>query len=173
MNTLKTTMNFSFLIGISLLANTANAMLNCSDVTYGSNNYFDNMEKLAVEARLPNNYFNRYHEAVVSDLCKGDKKSVESWIDNGYVKRSEVEGIKEVLGLNKRSSTGSSYQYSRKRFYDDMNLSSVAADNVAQYYTKKPNSKCGKLAKSALEGNPRAIKTLQSDPKYCIWNYSK
>ena len=171
MNILKTTMNCSFLIGISLLANTANAMLNCSDVTYGSDDYFDNMEKLAIEARLPDNYFNRYHESVVSDLCKGDIEAVESSIDYGFVKRSEVEGIKEALGMDKRSSIGRRYQYSREKLSYEMGLSSAFSDNVAQYYTQKPNSKCGKLAKSALDGNPISIKTLQSYPEYCIWNY--
>ncbi len=172
MNLIKLSVNFSAILGAALFANTANAMLDCSDVVYGNDNYFDNMQKLAEEARLPNNYFNRYHESVVSDLCKGDIESVQSWIDNGYVKRSEVEGIKEVLGLDERSSAGLSFQYSRDRFYNDMNLALVHADNVAQFYTRKPDSQCGKLAKSALEGNPRAIKTLQSNPEYCTWDYS-
>lgn len=170
---IKLLVNFSAILGAILLANTANAILNCSDVTYGSDDYFDNMEKLAVEARLPDNYFNRYHESVISDLCKGDTTTAESWIDNGYVKRSEVEAIKEVLGLDERSSQGSSYQYSREKFSHEMGLSSAFSDNVAQYYTQKPNSKCGKLAKSAIEGNPRSIKVLQDYPEYCIWRYDQ
>lgn len=172
MNLIKLSVKFSAILGFTILANTANAMLDCSDVVYGNDNYFDNMEKLAIEARLPDNYFNRYHESVVSDLCKGNMNDIESSIDYGFVKRSEVEGIKEALGLDKRSSIGRRYQYSREKFSYEMGLSSAFSDNVAQYYTQKPNSKCGKLAKSALDGNPRSIKTLQSYPEYCIWNYS-
>lgn len=171
MNKLKIIINFGLLISSLIWFNSASAVLDCSDVTYGSDSYFDNMEKLALEARLPDNYFNRYHEDVVSDLCKGNPEDIESLIDDGYVKRSEVEGIKEVLGLDGQSSIGSSYQYSKEKFSREMGLSSAFSDNVAQYYTQKPDSKCGKLAKSALEGNPRSIKVLQSDPKYCIWNY--
>lgn len=163
------TVGMSF--GIALIANAANAMLTCNDVSYGNKNYHENMEQLAIEARLPGNYFNRYHETIISELCKGKTDVAESWIDYGYVKRSEVEGIKETLGLNKQSALGSSYQYSSIKFRYEMGLSSAFSDNVAQYYTKRPASKCGQLAKSAIEGNPRAIKTLQSYPKYCIWNY--
>ena len=173
MKLIKLTTKATALLGVALLANSANAVLSCSDVTYGSDNYFDNMEKLAIEARLPDNYFNRYHESVVSDLCKGNMDEIESSIDYGFVKRSEVEGIKEALGMDERSSQGSSYQYSREKFSHEMGLSSAFSDNVAQYYIQKPNSKCGKLAKSAIEGNPRSIKVLQDYPEYCTWDYDE
>jgi hypothetical protein len=52
-----------------------------------------------------------------------------------------------------------------------MGLCSACADNVAQYYTKEPNSRYGKLAKQALEGNPSAVKELQSFPSFCQWKY--
>jgi len=49
--------------------------------------------------------------------------------------------------------------------YDDldnkflqMGLCSACADNVAQYYLKQPNSRCAKLARSALDGNPDATR---------------
>lgn len=173
MKLIKLTTKITALLSVAILANTANALLDCSDLTYGSDNYFDNMEKLAIEARLPDNYFNRYHESVVSDLCKGNMNDIESSIDYGFVKRSEVEGIKEALGLDKRSSIGRRYQYSRERLSYEMGLSSAASDNVAQYFTQEPNSKCGKLAESALKGNPKSIKVLQSEPEYCIWDYGK
>lgn len=149
---------------------TVNAGIKCSDVTYGTENYIDNMEKLAKQARLPDDYFNRYHEDVVSALCEGNNKDIKDLIDNGFVKSSEVEAIKEVLGKNKRSEEGKSYGYSKEKFLA-MGLYPIIADNVAQFYTKKPNSKCGKLAKQALEGNPDAISELQSDPSYCTWKY--
>lgn len=159
---------FTLLFG--LVPFSANAGVKCSDVKYGNENYHQKMEELAKLARLPDAYYNRYHEDVVSDLCKGNLKGVNSSIDNGFVKKSEVESIKEVLGIDNRSDTGKSYGYAKQKF-SEMGLCSACADNVAQHYTKKPNSKCGKLAKQALEGNPSAIGNLQSFPTYCKWKY--
>lgn len=148
----------------------ASASVKCSDVTYGNTSYREKMEELAKLARLADGYYSRYHEGVVSDLCKGDTKGVESLIDSGFVKRSEVEAIKEALGIDNRSDNGKSYGYSRQKF-EDMGLCSACADNVAQHYTKKPNSECGRIAKQALEGNPNAIEKLQTFPVYCEWKY--
>jgi len=53
----------------------------------------------------------------------------------------------------------------------EMGLCSACADNVAQYYLKQPSSQCAKLAKSALEGDPEALRTLQDAPSYCVWHY--
>jgi hypothetical protein len=147
-----------------------NAAVKCSDVKYGNENYHEKMEELAKLARLPDGYYNRYHEDVVSDLCKGNAKGIKALIDSGFVKKSEVEAIKEVLGIDNRSDIGKSYGYSKEKFLD-MGLCSACADNIAQYYTKKPSSKCGKLAKQALEGNPNSIEELQSFPSYCTWKY--
>jgi len=149
--------------------------IQCSDVKYGNPNYHENMEKLAKGAGLPDNYYSRYHEDVVSRLCSGDTKEINKLIDNGYVKSKEVEAIAKVLGKtykskDKRSETGTSYGYSKEKFLS-MGLCNACADNVAQYYTKKPDSPCGKLAKQALEGNPDAISKLVKYPDYCIWKY--
>lgn len=88
-------------IGAGLgLASMSALALDCSEVVYGNDNYFDNMQLLAEEAELPDNYFNRYHESLVSDLCKGDEDSAFGWVDSGYVDKSEYSRIKNVLGLN-------------------------------------------------------------------------
>jgi hypothetical protein len=157
-------------LAFEVLPFSVNARVQCSDVKYGNENYHEKMEELAKLARLPDSYYSRYHEDIVSDLCKGNTKGVKSSIDNGSVKKSEVEAIKEALGIDNRSDAGKSYGFSRQRF-SDIGLCSACADNVAQHYTKKPNSKCGKLAKQALEGNPNAIDELQSFPSYCEWKY--
>lgn len=157
-------------VSLSMMFTLSHALVNCDSVNTNNENYIENMEELALQARLPDNYFNRYHEDVVSDMCKGNEESIDSAIDYGYVKRSEVESIRESLGLDKRSDIGASYEYSRQKFYG-LGLSSAKADNVAQFYTKEPNSQCGKLAKHALEGNPRSIAELQTSPDYCTWDY--
>ena len=166
---------FQNLIIAAMLAGStisAQAAIDCDSVSPSNEHYIESMEALATQARLPDNYFTRYHEDVVSDMCKGDEESINSAIDYGYVKRSEVESIRESLGLDKRSDIGVSYEYSRQKF-SGLGLSSAASGNIADFYTKKPHSQCGRLAKRALEGNPRAITELQSSPNYCVWDYSE
>ena len=53
----------------------------------------------------------------------------------------------------------------------DLGLCSACADNVANYLMSKPNSRCTRLAKKALNGNENAIDVLVSNPDYCVWNY--
>jgi hypothetical protein len=151
------------------------AGIQCSDVKYGNPNYSENMDMLAKEAGLPDSYYSKYHEDVVSSLCSGDTKHIDMLIDYGFVKSKEVDAIAKVLGKTykfkgKKSKIGTRYGYSREKF-ESMGLCAACADNVAQYYTKKPNSPCGKLAKQALEGNPDAISKLVEFPDYCIWKY--
>jgi len=155
----------SFFISIITLTNTANAMLSCKDVKHGNENYFDNMQKLAADARLPDGYFHRYHESVVSGLCgEGDKEYIETLIETGYVARSEVQAIKEALGLDKQYLKGIKYQSIKEKF---SYLGSAGSGNVTYYYIYEPESKCGQLAKRALQGNKQAIETLQSGVNYC------
>ena len=157
------------------------AAVRCADVKWGSPHYAEKMEELAQRAHLPDNYFNRYHEDVVVNLCTEknalkdltDSKKIiglKTLIDDGYVEASEVESIKNVLGLSNRSEGGQSFGYSKQRFIK-IGLCNACADNVARYYTKKPESKCGVLARKALEGNPSAIEDLLASPKYCEWKY--
>ena len=155
-------------------ANKAFAQISCSDLKYGNPNYHEKMDELAERTGLPDNYWSRYHESVVSDLCSGDIKDIDKLIDNGFVKPQEVQGIARVLGKTyepkQRSDTGKSYGYSKKRILE-MGACSACADNIAQYFSKKPNSPCGQLAKQALGGNPDAIKKLVAFPDYCQWTY--
>lgn len=53
----------------------------------------------------------------------------------------------------------------------EMGLCSACADNVATFYVRKPSSKCAKLAKQALEGNPIAAEKLLGFPDYCKWGW--
>lgn len=174
------TKSLCFALAMVLAPLVAYAGVECSDVVYGSENYSDKMEELATIAKLPDNYYTRYHEDAVKDICSGNAGEIQDLIDSGYVKASEVEAIMKALGkstpgLKKavkapRSEEGKSYSAARKKF-SDMGLCSACADNVAQYYTKKPDSPCGKLAKQALEGNPKAVEKLKTFPSYCEWQY--
>ena len=157
-----------------VLAVPAFAQVSCSDVKYGNPNYHEKMDVLAARAKLPDNYWSRYHEDVVRDLCNGNVKDVDGLIDAGFVKPQEAQNIARVLGKTykpkQRTETGKSYEYSRRKF-TEMGACNACADNIAQYYTKKPDSPCGKLAKQALEGNSEATKKLVTFPDYCQWKY--
>lgn len=50
----------------------------------------------------------------------------------------------------------------------DFGMSSAGADNASRKYIKNPSGQCGRLVKSALEGNPDARRTLSKHPKFCL-----
>jgi hypothetical protein len=151
--------------------------IKCSDVTYGTDSYFEKMEALSKKAGLsPDGNFSRYHEDVVKALCSGDTQDVTNSIDGGFVEAKDVNAISKILGISytvkARSESGKSYGYSKEKFIS-MGLCSSCADNIAQFYTQKPSSPCGVLAKQALEGNPEAVSKLQESPDYCNWEYQE
>ena len=154
--------------------NSVCAQITCRDVKYGNPNYQKNMNELAKRAQLPDNYWNRQHESVVTDLCNGNIRDIDKLIDDGFVRPQEVQNIAQVLGktykAHQRSEAGKSYRAAKEKFRD-MGACEACADNIAQYYTKKPDSPCGELAKQALEGNSDAISKLVSFPDYCKWKY--
>ena len=171
MSMVKMLIKLSALASVMAIASTGNAALSCKNVTYGDPNYLDDyMERLVIEARLRDGYFSRYHESLVSDLCNSDNnennEDIEWLIETGYVLRSEIQSIKEVLGLDKQYLRGLRYQSIRSKF-DDMGIASAGASNATEAYINEPDSKCGKLAKSALQGNIQSIKTLRSGDGAC------
>jgi hypothetical protein len=143
----------------------------CAFVSYDNPNYSDNMEALAKKASLPGGYYTRYHEDLVKALCQGDLKEVNSLIDNGDVSAHDTTRIKQALTETPpRTDAGRSYGYSKQKFIA-MGLCMACADNAAQWYVQRPTSRCGMLAKHALEGDPDAVKELQTFPSYCTWEY--
>ena len=165
---------FASVILMLVAATSGCAQITCKDVKYGSPDYQKNMDELAKRANLPDNYWNRYHESVVSDLCSGNIKGVDKIVDDGSVKAQEAQNIAKVLGKtykpSQRSETGRSYAEAKAKFVE-MGACAACADNIAQYYTKSPDSQCGKLAKQALEGNQDSISKLIAFPDYCKWKY--
>jgi hypothetical protein len=150
------------------------AQISCQDLKYGNPRYSDKMDELAKQAELPGNYWNRYHEDAVRYFCKGDIKGVDKLVDSGMVKAQEAIAIGKVLGKTYKqkpiSEVGKTYASSKKKFVE-MGACSACADNVAQYYSRSPDSRCGKLAQQALDGNKDAIEELVAFPDYCKWKY--
>lgn len=156
--------------GSLILTGSAFAQISCMDVQYDNPNYTDKMDELAKQARLPDDYWNRYHESVIRSLCRGDVAEVDDLINQGSVKAKEVQSIAKVLGKTykpkQRSEAGKKFGYAKEKFLK-MGACSACADNIANYYVNQPNSSCGKLAKKALEGHSDAIKKLVAFPDYC------
>lgn len=106
--------------------------------------------------------FNKYHEGLLSQLCKGDTEGIQWYIDNDYVLKSEVESIIKILGLKfdieikNQSEEGKRIVEARNKFYG-IGLCSACASNSAYYFVVEPNSKCRKIARKALEGDKQAI----------------
>lgn len=153
-----------------IMTGSAFAQISCTDVQYGNPNYGDKMDELARQAKLPDDYWNRYHESAVSSLCRGDIAGVDDLVNQGSVKAKEVQSIAKVLGKTykpkQRSETGKRFGYAKEKFLQ-MGACSACADNISNYYVNQPNSPCGKLAKKALEGNSDAVKKLVAFPDYC------
>lgn len=164
-------------IGLSMAVTFSHAALECKDIESSNYDAPENMQTLAIEARLIDGYASRYHEAVVWELCgyggeDGNADDfVKKMIDAGYVRRSEVESIKEVLGLDKRSPAGKNYEYAYIKFINDIGLSTAESSNVASFYANQPNSECGKIAKRALAGDRTAIKKLEKEDNICTSGY--
>ena len=49
----------------------------------------------------------------------------------------------------------------------DLGMCNACADNAAAFYVKMPASRCAKLVRQALEGNPTAVSNLEDMPDYC------
>jgi hypothetical protein len=150
------------------------AAVSCQDLVYGSATYGDKMGELAVQARLPDASWSRYHESIVAGLCGAKPKDVADIVDSGSVPAAEAERIAAVLGKTYRRRQPSDIQKkyaSSKTEFIEMGACSACADHMAQYYSKKPSSRCARLAQQALDGDSQAIAELVDYPTYCRWAY--
>jgi hypothetical protein len=152
----------------------AHAATRCADLVYGSAAYQNKMDELAIRAKLPDAAWNRYHEMIVAGLCGGKAAEVDEIVDAGSVTAGEAQRIAAALGKRYRPEpvldTGRSYA-SAKAELITMGICNACADNIAQYYTRKPESLCAKLAQRAFDGDSRAIDQLNTFPDDCVWPY--
>ena len=130
----------------------------CKEVINGQ--YLSDIEKWEKRGKFG---FSREIEDLMLGFCKhGDTSRIQTYIDFGYVEKSEVESIIKLLGLKfdieikNQSEEGKRIAEARNKFYD-MRLCSACASSAAYYFVVKPNSKCGKIARKALEGDKKAI----------------
>jgi hypothetical protein len=89
--------NFIAGLALTLLACNCSAAISCSDVEYGTQSYQANLAKLAVEAKLPADYWNRRHEDLVRMICKQGGKGLQEEIAAGTAKKADVSRLIEAL----------------------------------------------------------------------------
>jgi hypothetical protein len=146
----------------------------CSELAYANARHGESMDALARLARLPGGTWNRYHETLVAGLCEGRGDAVRALVDDGSVPTAEAERIAAVIGkpyrARPRAASGKRYAAARAQFAD-MGACSACADNIAQFYVKKPASQCARLAARAISGDAQAVGTLVEFPDYCAWKY--
>lgn len=125
----------AFILGF-ISVNSAFAQVSCRNVKRDNPNYEQNMDKLAKLARLPDNYWSRYHEDVVSGLCSGNIKIVDMTVDGGVVKLKEVQSIARVLGKSYKPKPRSKKEkrHARERLSEmgDVRLVQTILRNTAQ-----------------------------------------
>ncbi len=86
-----------------------------------------------------------------------------AWEDEDTISRS-------VNVDRERNSVDDLKRYDLENKLLEMGLCTACADNVATYFLTKPDSRCAKLAKKALQGNANALKQLIAFPDDCKWN---
>jgi hypothetical protein len=151
------------------------AGVSCKSLVPGSTKYFQNMDELARQAKLPDSTWDRNHETVVSYICSGQLEDVDQLVESRVLPAAEAERIGAVLGkvYRAKQSGAIAKDYATvKAEFIQMGLCNACADNVAQHYLKNPDSECAGLAKRALAGDSRAIDELATAfPDFCQWEY--
>jgi len=152
----------------ALISSYAYADIQCDEVIYSKTNYIENMEKLAIAAKLPDNYFNKYHQEVVKHLCSGELNKINKLVDYGHVKAKEAESIAQVLGKQykapARSEEGKLYQSVYLKLLESGACNSCAS-NAADEYVQNPKGSIAKLVQTALTGDKNAITILNESNK--------
>jgi hypothetical protein len=146
----------------------------CKDLTYGSPRYAQRMDELAAQAKLPDGSWNRYHESFVAALCGAKTVEMYKLVDSGSVSADEAEQIATALDKTyrpRRIAKISNKVASSKAKLIEMGVCAACADNIAQYYSRKPRSRCAKLAQRALSGDAAAASKLINFPAECRWAY--
>lgn len=131
------------------------------------------MRRLALAAKLPDDAYTRYHEAVAAAMCDGDSKTINELVDSGYLSYGEAKAMQDVIASElpvhlstQRTSEGLRFEEAWKGLRE-LGLCSACASDVATFYAKTPTSRCGILATRALEGDEQALEELESEPEFC------
>jgi len=157
-----------FLILMLLTSYSSTASVSCNDIHNWNGTGADPREKLAIEAKLPNDYYSRYHEDVWYLLCEtpNDIKQIDALVDNGYVSALEAESIAKVLGKQYTAKPLTENGKLYNRIYTSLNsigLCTACSGNLASaYVADKKGSYFRQLVDGAISGDKRFIYVLNA-----------
>jgi hypothetical protein len=159
--------NLFFILTLLLVCD-ANAAVSCNDLGNWNGNGDDPREKLAKEAKLPSDYYSRYHEDVWYILCKtpNDIKQIDELVDNGYVTALEAESIAKVLGKKYTAKPLSEEGKLYNRVYTSLTsigiCNACSSNFAAAYLANKKDSYFRQLVDGAIGGDKAFIYVLNS-----------
>lgn len=87
--------------------------------------------------------------------------------------RVDADGLHEIIVDRRRNSAAALRRDDIENQLLEFGMCSACADNAAQHYVTMPSGTCGRLVKSALEGNPQSQAELVDDPEYCRYDYTR
>jgi hypothetical protein len=147
------------------------ALMKCQDVKYGSQNWSENMDKLAKLASLPNGYWNREHEDIIYDICE-DRSNAKSGIDNkveyGLVTESGAESIARVLGYKYKAPARTAKGVKYEKIFQALvaqEFCNACASNIASAVTELGDKDFNQIVTAALNGDSFAKKELEPLPE--------
>ncbi len=80
-------------------ANGRERVPSCAEIKYGTPEYHARMADLVRAAGMQGleSNFHKYHEALVSDLCRGDARSAAGLVRDGFLGAKEAEAIRKLI----------------------------------------------------------------------------
>ena len=140
--------------------------MTCSDFERQNGYNTDSLERFNRIVQIDFN--NDILAYIVSLLCKNDIKKLERGIDNGSYTYSAAERVKVALGLDhisiseKRSIAGLKFEQAVINLRD-IDLCRACIGVAAEYYVRKPDTKCAKLVGKVLAGDKKAENKLKGN----------
>ncbi|GDX55539.1 hypothetical protein LBMAG29_08490 [Methylophilaceae bacterium] len=143
--------------------------VSCKDLSDYKGEDDDPRQRLAIEAKLKDDYWNRYHESVWFYLCNDpiDINGIDSIVDRGYVNALEVESIAKVLGKPYKAITrtedGRLYEIINQKL-SNLGLCTACSSNLASAYVDdKKIGHVRQIVDGALSGNKSYIFMLKNN----------
>ncbi len=151
-----------------LASYSSTASVSCNDLHRWNGTGADPREKLAIEAKLPDDYYSRYHEDVWYVLCKtpNDTKHIDELVDQGYVSALEAESIAKILGKQYAAKPLTEKGKLYNRIYNSLNnigLCAACSSNLTSaYVADKKGSYFRQLVDGAIKGDERFVYVLNA-----------
>jgi hypothetical protein len=143
--------------------------VSCKDLNDYKGEDADPRQRLAIEAKLKDDYWNRDHESVWFYLCNDpiDINGIDSLVDEGYVTALEAESIAKVLGkpykAKTRTEDGKLYEIIYQKLLG-LFLCTACSSNIASAYVDdKIIGHVRQIVDGALIGNKSYISILENN----------